>query len=63
MWLPVAMLSVGLVVGLVFGGRWRAVNGAGAQVACRALGLAFLVLPWIGDPSRTTGLVAIGGRC
>src|SRR6185369_8321886 len=25
-----------------------------------ALGLAFAVLPWIGDPSRTTALVAIG---
>ena len=61
MWLPVAMLLVGLVVGLVFGGRWRAVRTTRVRKwPVGALGLAFMVLPWIGDPSRTTGLVAIG---
>ena len=61
MWLPVAMLFVGLVVGLVFGGRWRAVRTTRVRKwPVGALGLAFLVLPWLGDLSRTTGLVAIG---
>jgi hypothetical protein len=61
MWLPVAMLFVGLVVGLVFGGRWRAVRTTRVRKwPVGALGLAFVVLPWIGDPSRTTGLIAIG---
>ena len=61
MWLPVAMLFVGLVVGLVFGGRWRAVRTTRVRKwPIGALGLAFLVVPWIGDLSRATGLVAIG---
>ena len=61
MWLPVAMLFVGLVVGLVFGGRWRAVRTTRVRKwPVGALGLAFLVVPWIGDLSRATGLVAIG---
>ena len=61
MWLPVAMLLLGLVVGLVFGGRWRALRTTRVRKwPLGALGLAFAVLPWIGDPSRTTALVAIG---
>ncbi len=61
MWLPVAMLVGGLVVGLVAGGRWRAVRATRLRKwPIGALGLAFVILPWIGDSDRTTALVAIG---
>ena len=61
MWLPVAMLLGGLLVGLVAGGRWRAVRTTRVRKwPLGGLGLAFTVLPWIGDPGRTTALVAIG---
>ncbi len=61
MWLPVAMLVGGLLVGLVAGGHWRAVRATRLRKwPIGALGLTFTVLPWIGDQDRTTALVAIG---
>jgi hypothetical protein len=61
MWLPVAMLVGGLVVGLVAGGHLRAVRAMQLRKwPVGALGLAFAVLPWIGESDRTTGLIAIG---
>ena len=61
MWLPVAILAGGLLVGLVAGGHWRAVRTTQVRRwPVGALGLACTVLPWIGDQSWTTGVVAIG---
>jgi hypothetical protein len=61
MWLPVAMLVLGLLVGLVAGGSWRAVRAARVRMwPIGVLGVAFTVLPWIGDSHLTTALVAIG---
>jgi hypothetical protein len=51
----------GILVGLVAGGRWRAVRGSGVRVwPIGVLGLACSILPWIGDQSWTTGLIAVG---
>jgi hypothetical protein len=61
MWLPVAMLVGGLAVGLVAGGRWRAVRATRLRMwPIGVLGLAFSILPWLGDQSSTTALVGIG---
>jgi len=61
MWLPVALLVGGILVGLVAGGRWSAVRGSGVRVwPIGVLGLACSILPWIGDQSWTTGLIALG---
>ena len=61
MWLPVAMLVGGLAVGLVAGGRWRAVGSTRLRMwPIGALGLACSILPWLGDQSSTTALVGIG---
>jgi hypothetical protein len=61
MWLPVAMLAGGIVVGLVAGGHWRAIGTSGVRVwPIGVVGLACTILPWIGDQSGTTALVAAG---
>jgi len=61
MWLAVAMLVGGLAVGLVAGGRWRAVRSTRLRVwPIGVLGLALSILPWIGDQSSTTALIGIG---
>ena len=56
-----AMLVGGLAVGLVAGGRWRAVRATRLRVwPIGVAGLAISILPWLGDQSSTTALVAIG---
>jgi hypothetical protein len=61
MWLPFAFLAGGLLVGLVAGGHWRAVRTTQVRKwPVGALGLACTALPWIGDQTWTTGIVAIG---
>jgi hypothetical protein len=62
MWLPFAVLVAGVLVGLLAGGRWRAVRTTQLRYwPIGVLGIACTVLPWMFDPGWTTGLVALGG--
>ena len=61
MWLPVAMLVGGLLVGLVAGGHWRAMRSTRVRIwPIGVLGLACSILPWIGSSDKTTGFIALG---
>ena len=61
MWLPVAMLVGGVIVGLVAGGRWRAVRTTRVRTwPLGILGLACSILPWIVSLERSTAIIAVG---